>query len=532
MTKLNLLDRTIGYFSPERALARLRARTVASMIGRSYDAAGFNRRTEGWPRRGGDANSANRGAITILRNQARDLVRNNGWARRGLNVIANNTVSYGIEPAPQNEALRELWEEWGRTRKCDASGRRDFYGIQRLVMRAVAESGECLVRRRRRRASDPLPIPLQLEVLEADYLDTTKDGLRGEAGGPIIQGVEYDALGNRAFYWLFQSHPGGNLYVSKHGNQSIRIPAQDVIHVFREDRPGQVRGITWFATAVLRLRDLDEYEDATLVRQKIAACFAAFVTDPNGAAPPTIGMGLGETAERQPYGTMLEPGLIEGLPPGKSIEFADPPAVNDYDSYTKAQLRYVAASLGITYEQLTGDYSNVNFLSGRIGKMELQHNLDEWRYDMLIPQLCERAWEWMIEAAVVAGKLPADAVEDMATDWTPPPMPMVDPSVEGKAIRENIRTGITTLPQAIRERGRDPKTHLDEYAEGMSMLDQRKIILDSDARVTTAQGQPRSAGDPNNPEPEKEEPAPPAEPPMQAKPGAKKPQTPARPRRR
>ena len=51
-----------------------------------------------------------------------------------------------------------------------------------------------------------------------------------------------------------------------------------MLHLFDRLRPGQVRGVPWFAPVILKLRDLDEYDDAELVRKKIEACFAAFVT--------------------------------------------------------------------------------------------------------------------------------------------------------------------------------------------------------------------------------------------------------------
>ena len=74
-------------------------------------------------------------------------------------------------------------------------------------MRSLVESGEVLVRLRERRVEDGLPVPLQLQVLEADHLDSGKtEELRD--GGFILQGIEFDALGRRRAYWLYPTHPG------------------------------------------------------------------------------------------------------------------------------------------------------------------------------------------------------------------------------------------------------------------------------------------------------------------------------------
>ena len=142
------------------------------------------------------------------------------------------------------------------------------------MVRTMAESGEVLIRFRDRRIEDGLPVPLQLQVLEPDHLDSMKSGELPD-GGFIVQGIEFDALGRRRAYWLFSTHPGdsrGRSLVSK------PVPAAQVLHLYERLRPGQVRGVPWFAPVILKLRDLDDYDDAELMRKKIEACFAAFVT--------------------------------------------------------------------------------------------------------------------------------------------------------------------------------------------------------------------------------------------------------------
>src|SRR5690606_15292551 len=131
------------------------------------------------------------------------------------------------------------------------------YGLQHKIIEAVAEAGECLVRRRYRYTSDGLPVPLQLQVLEADFLDEMKSGTSG--GNQIIQGIEFDALGRRAAYWLHQEHPGAS--TGMRSLESKRIPAEDVIHVFLPKRAGQARGYSWLAPIMQRLRNFDEMED-------------------------------------------------------------------------------------------------------------------------------------------------------------------------------------------------------------------------------------------------------------------------------
>ncbi len=107
------------------------------------------------------------------------------------------------------------------------------------------ESGAVVMRRRWRRASDGLPLPVQLQVLEPDYIDPSKNGPLasppGVNGGFIVNGVQFSPIGKREGYWLYNGHPGA-ARTSSLG--STLIPAADVAHVFRADRPEMEHGAT------------------------------------------------------------------------------------------------------------------------------------------------------------------------------------------------------------------------------------------------------------------------------------------------
>lgn len=490
---MNTLDKVLMALAPGWALSRVRARAAATVLARHYDAASSGYRTDNWPKRHTDANAANGPALATLRAHGRDLHRNNAWAQNGLRAISRNTVGWGLMPkaATQNADLAlasaEIWKTWAESTECDADGRSTFYGLQRQIVESVARDGEVLVRKRVRRLADGLPLPLQLQVLEADFLDTTKDGIVGEAGGPIIQGVEFDKLGRRAAYWIYEQHPGANARaLGLRKLESHRVPASAIAHVFRNDRPGQVRGASWLSSAIVSLKDFDEFEDATIVRQKIAACFAVFVTDPEPNGTP---LGVLDTAATTtaPAIEVLQPGMIQPLPPGKSVSFASPPENVDGE-FTKRTLRKIAAALGVTYEDLTGDYSQVNFSSARMARLAHWSNVHDWRWNMLVPQFCDVAWMWAQELALVAGKLR----ETTRATWTPPPMPMIEPDKEGLALQRLVRAGAMTPDEMVREQGYDPDTHWREYAESFGRLDQLGIVIDGDARKVTQSGMSQS----------------------------------------
>lgn len=486
-------DRFLSSLAPGWGTARLRARAVAEQLAsvptakRHYEAAAPGRRTSGWPAQSTflDADLSLGLALIQLRAHARDLVRNNGWARRGQRVIANNTVGTGLVPkasGPGSATAQDLWRGWADSVACSANGRRTFGAMQHLIMRALVQDGEALVLRVRN--PDGGPVPIQLKLLESDYLDHTKMLLTSDSGGPIIRGVELDKNGRRAGYWLFANHPGSG----RNAAPSKFVPASDVLHIYEDERPGQTRGVSWLAAAIVPLKDLSDLEDAELVKQKIAACFTAFVTD---LGP---GEALGEQDGQDPLVEAFEPGMITQLPPGKTVEFGTPP-VATLEQLPTRTLRRVAAALGVTYEDLSGDYSQVNFSSARMGRLSHWANVRHWQHNILVPQLCQPVWAWAMEAAQQAGELDMRARMPSAV-WTAPPMPMLEPDREGQAYSRLIRNGLMSQSEAIREQGYDPAEMLAEMAADNARLDELGITLDSDPRRTTSTGQAQQAQGP------------------------------------
>lgn len=455
-TKLNILDRLINFFSPRLGVKRMHARFVQDQV-RRYESAGHGRRTDNWRTDSSSAMSEIQAGLVKLRNRSRDLTRNNGYGKNAMRKIKNNVVGTGIIPnplidsKPQLKKFKKIWKEWASKNHCDYDGHLTFYGIQALVMRTVAESGECIVRKRI--VSDKsLSFPLQLQVLEPDYIDTTRLQLSMEDGGFILYGVEFNSKGKIVAYWLYDQHPGDN-----YGNfnfTSSRYPAEDIIHVFEKERPGQFRGVPWLHSVMLRMKDLDEYEDAQLIRQKIAACFTAFVTDNSVAIPGISKSDDDDLIER------VEPGIVEKLKPGQSVTFGSPPAAEGYGEYTKNVLRGIAAGVGMDYVTLSGDLSSTNFSSGRMGWIEFNRSVTDWQWNMLIPMFCEKVFEWFVQMAAIYGYVRPGV--SVWVEWTPPRREQINPEAETKALIEGIQNGVITWSDVQLENGFNPDEQIEK----------------------------------------------------------------------
>ncbi|MEE2915628.1 MAG: phage portal protein [Pseudomonadota bacterium] len=471
--------------APARAAARAEAmmrlervetqRSALRGIRAQYDGASHSRRTQGWRRTGRDANYELQGAAAILAQTARDMVRNNPYAERAVSAISTDLVGTGItfqvlrDGEPDAE-LTALAREHLESTACDADGRQNIYGMQLQAARTVVESGAVLARNRPRFARDGLPVPFQVQMLEPDYLDATRNGVFD--AGMYVSGIQFDRIGNREAYWLFPQHPGS---VALRSPTSNPIPARDVVHVFRADRPGQQHGASWFAPVILPMQDFRDYQDAQLLRQKVASSWAVFrIGSPES---------LDDAQEEGDRADFIEPGLIEDLPYGTDIKFANPPGVDGYAEFSKISVRTFATGMNLPYDNF-GDLEGVNYSSGRMGRIQYNRQLDSWTWNMLIPQFCEPIGAWFFRAAQLLGR----DVTGCTMKWTPPARPMLDLSTEGPAIRDMVRSGLMDPETAIRERGEDPDTVLAAWARFAAKADALGLVFDCDPRKVTQVG--------------------------------------------
>lgn len=455
---MNIVDRIVGWVDPAAGLKRHYQRRL---LARAYEAA--SPRDTWRPRRqGASANTDHAADAAVLRAKARNLVQNVPYMRSALDGLVAYTVGTGVVSRAVGrdaETFNAAFDRW--TKVCDADGRLDWYGLQAAAYRAMEQDGEVLIRLRPRRAADSLPIPLQLQLLEIDWLDASRHGTID--GAHVINGIEYDSLGRVSAYWLWDSHPGDMTLARSARTTSYRVAAGSIIHLFAPERPGQGRGFSRFSCVISRVRDLQLYEDAELARKNnetrlgvLASGDVSQLADqPPGSASATPANLSGDLGD-------LASGSIVQLPPGLNLQVVEPKAAPGYVEYVKQNLHLIAAGFGVPYALMVGDLNDTSFSSGRIGLLDFRRRVQAVQWHVLIPVLIERVCAAAMDAAHLAGVITR---ADKRFDHSTPKWEYVNPEQDVKAEMLEISAGLTTPSEAARRRG---YTNFDAVVTEMS----------------------------------------------------------------
>ena len=432
-------------------LDAFRAR-LGSIIG-GFDAAQSHRRMRGFRATRAHVNTLIAASGETITARARWLVRNNGYAANAVDAFSNHVVGDGIKPsskiaeAAKKEGLQKLWLAW--TDEADAEGLTDFFGLQRRAAREVFLAGEVFLRIRARRPEDGLTVPMQLQMLPSEMLPQDMTRVLPGAGS-IRQGIEFDGIGRRVAYHFLRRHPGDMTDPGLAG-ETVRVQASEIVHVLDPVEAGQLRGVSRFAPAIVKLFTLDLYDDAELERKKTAAMFAMFITSP---APETPLEPAEEDLE-------VEPGQVVRLDPGEDVSTpATPDSGSTYEPFQYRTLLQIAAALGIPYPYLTGDAARGNFSNTRVALLDFRRRVSAIQHSVIVHQLCRPVWQRWLDLAVLSGAIDLPGYDRdrrayHSANWLPTRWDWVDPMKDASAEILQIEAGLKSRSQAISERGYD-----------------------------------------------------------------------------
>lgn len=386
----------------------------------------------------------------------RHVFDTNPFAIKTKSSLLNNAVGYGITGTVKGtKAAQKLWADWIEV--CDYDGVYDLYGLEQLCVENWLDDGEVFIVKRI--VPGAAVHPLRLQVLDVDQLDTTA----ALADTRIRDGVEY-VDGRPAAYHFKRSRELGTF------GDPVRIPADQVIHLFYRKRAGQWRGRPHFEAVLDVVTDIDDYLEAEGIRKKISACFVGFRAPSVDGDDPAMGQinPDGEPLDpNEPPEEAFYPGMIINGRAGETMTFGDPKSDAGIGDYMRWGGLRMAAGAQTTYERATGDLSNVNYTSFRAGDLEFQRFIGRLQWLVLIPRLLRPIQQAWVDVGTMTGLLGARPPK---FKWTPPPFGSVDPGKDIKAKREEMAAMVESPRNVAAERGYDYDELTDEIAEDLQML--------------------------------------------------------------
>jgi len=385
------------------------------------------------------------------------LCRQNIVGPQGITLVGQVMTGKGTLDIATNEALEWAWSEWSKAENCDVKGRQSLRDIELACVNGAATDGEFMVRLVWGEAGgDAGPWGFCLQTMDPVRCPVDLNVERPQGGGFIRHGIHFNQYGRPLGYYFTTTNEADEAFFYG-GKAYHRIPAEEMLHGFREDMVGQKRGFPWMSTGLNRMRHLTGLEDAAVIAARIGASQMGFVQWKEGFGPRL------EDGEEVPE-YEAEAGTFQTLPEGAELKEWKPNYPSgEFAPFAKHLLRGAAAGFGVPYNELAADLEGVNFSSIRQGTLDSRENwkdLQQW----LMEQLMSRVYAQWLPRALLSGRikvrgkpLAATTVERLrAIAWQGRRWQWIDPRADVDAAVESKNNMLASPGEIIREQGKDP----------------------------------------------------------------------------
>ena len=417
-----------------------------------------------------------------LRNRARYERANNSYLAGISSTLANDLIGTGprlqldIGDTDLAREVERLFFDWGWAI--------DLPAKLRTMREALVTDGEAFALM----ITNPRMVGVTLDVrlVEAEMVATPTEAMPHTITpeGNIVDGVEFDQIGNVVAYQVLNFHPGSNFRVNTLEFQ--RVPAAQMVHWFKPVRPGQHRGVPEVAPALKLFGQLRRYTEAVIAAAETAADFAAFIHSNSPAA---------EVDEIDAFAALeISKRTLTTLPEGWDISQlkAEQPT-STYKDFKREILNEIARCLQLPYNVAALDSSSYNYASGRMDHQVHAMNQRVER-DQVERTMLDRLLAAWVNEASLAGILPAGLPDfsEWNWGWVWDGKEHVDPTKEAAAAETRLRTHTTTLAAEYARQGKRWDVELRQRAAEVALMKELNLFIDPTPEVNYG-----GEGDPN-----------------------------------
>ena len=533
---MSLLDSS-GRAIPQSTIDRVRAKASGRGFGQAYQGATNSGTFMGaWPARLQSADRDWGPARYSITARARDLRRNDPVAQaaverkrnaavgRGWRFISKpNARALGIDPIIARKLGQQISTElqlyfYSYDFQSDAERRQNFGQQLRVAASHLFVDGEFLGKVEFA-DDEPTRYKTRLRLIDPDRLSNPMGQMDSAT---LFGGVETNARGVPQRYWIRERHEAdvgfaaGSMIWNAHARYSTPLGRPNILHGFDADRAGQTRGISRFAAALKSFRGFDKYSDATIQSAVINSLMVGYMhssAGPEAVSESFSAQDLGDfEADREEFykknPVHLGDAILPVLPLGDDLKMQTATKdVGSFESFVRAIIRLVAASLGETYEEISMDYSQTNYSSARAAAIHAWQDTVAFM-GTLDAQLAKPFVVAVLEEAFDSGYIVAppgapefyDAIDAYcAGRFLGPARGYIDPTKEILAAAARIEAGISTLEDECAEQGKDYEDVLDQLQFEKEQRAERGLATEADALAAAVADTQNAANIGSNP---------------------------------
>ena len=393
-------------------------------------------------------------ANKLLRQKARQLVQDNPLATRAKAIYPAyvgpiRPFVHNSSKSKRHALIQDKLDEFFKSVNCDIQGLSSLSDIQSRMIGSMVEDGESFIERVW--VSDwkekNLPVPIQFRMIGPESISMETDRKHKK-----YFGFEVDKYGRRTYVHMLSD------------KGTYKASFSDIAHLFKVQAVNQLRGISWFTPLVIRLKDVDQYQDATTVMMKMASMYVGSWEDTGS------GYELGRDFSDHEIDQVIEslmskvtPGTILPPVPRRRLTFNNPPQSGNFRENNQEFIRAISTGLNVPAVLLTNDYSESNRASMRVNFSDFERHIlieqNRW-----ITQVGNKLIWWFKEA-LNSISIPT---ADIKIGWILPRKIQVEPDKEMSAMMVEIGAGLKSPFEAMRELGREPEEVLDEIQHAQS----------------------------------------------------------------
>lgn len=421
--------------------------------------------------------------------RCRDLSKNNELMRSHLNnfeksVIGNKGFklqslvknSDGILDDKINAELELAWYDFGKRSNgyITKDGKMGDLDLDALILRTLIVDGEVFIHIDRDAKN---PYGISFEVIDSLCIDFNKNQMATPYQNAIIAGVEINEFGEPVKYHLRR----GNTDNYQVGNVE-EISATEIIHIYKHEFVGQVRGFPELCASIDSLKQLDDYAIAELFAAKVAACQNVFY-ERNSSSTTGDWLDKEETDDPGKFISELSPGEASIVPEGYTVKSVSPTHPNtNFGGFSKAITRRIAASVGVSYNNLAHDYESVNYSSLR------EAHLSEVKTYNTLQRFLLDNWKMIEYELFVKSYLtntltklkPSNYKDYLNYQFICRREGYFDVTKEIIAIERKLKLGLSNPIIELESIGLDAEEVLDGWKRWNDMLEKRKLTFNSE----------------------------------------------------